>query len=436
MNSKNVIEINGKFYDTVSGQLVVEPFGATAPATAPAPQQSNHDNHVVSHTTATSVHTRQTIAKPAAQAASRPVRPSTAQSAVPAPQQPATETYHATRTTNHAHQIHQKVQVHSATEKTHVKPSAATHIKVQTSTHATGTHHTPHKQQTSSTLMRHAVTKPKPGLKKQLHAQTALAGKTPNLLVKKTSAYSVTPERVVRAQATPKSQQVSRFEQRTTSFSIPVALAPVPVMPAPDEQPEGGVPTTAGAPNPAPTNKPADMFEHAIQNANHFVDTKVHTRAFRKKRHQQVLSIAAASLALVVIAGFATYMNSPGLQFKLASVQAGLGTQAPDFAAAGFAYGGVRTERGTLTVGLKNGDSTLQLSQQNTNWSDTDLLREAKVGTDASGQPLYKTIDADGTTVYRFNDTSATWIKNGVWYQLSSPEPITSSQIRAVAQNS
>ncbi len=423
MNSKNILEINGKFYDTVSGRLVTDTVTAAPVATAPKPAKAVHTRlQTATKTPTMDIIRRQSKPAPAL---------STVKTVQAEPQKPVVPNHHPARSTSTKAQIHHKrAEIVPATSKPHVKPIAITASKQHKNEHAIAVHHKPHQPQSSVTLVRKAVPKPTPGFKKQINVQTALknASET-NLVVKKTSVYSVTPERVLRAQAVKQSEQISRFEH-SKAKTFPVSVAPIPVQPEPNN------PTEAGAPSPAPTNRPTDMFERAIQNASHFVDTKAHTKGIRKKRHQQVLSLTAASLALLLIATFALYQNTPGLQIKLASARVGFSTQLPQLENTGFAYGDVRTENGKLTLGLTEGNTTAQLVQQESNWSNADLLRQSQVGTDESGGPVYDVVKVGDTAVYRFNDSSATWIKNGIWYQLSSPTTLTDQQVKALAQNS
>src|SRR6185369_17839132 len=147
----------------------------------------------------------------------------------------------------------------------------------------------------------------------------------------------------------------------------PLAVQPVPV----PTKPEGEVPSGAPAPTPStkpPANTPTEkIFEQALMKANNFVDVRTHVHHFRKQTKRHLTSMAAGTLALVVIAGFAAYQNTPGLQFKVASLQAGVSTSVPNLKAAGFAYEGARSHDGKLTVGFSNEQGAYSLTQQTTN---------------------------------------------------------------------
>ena len=55
--------------------------------------------------------------------------------------------------------------------------------------------------------------------------------------------------------------------------------------------------------------------------------------------------------------------------------------------------------------------------------------------TNASGTPAYQVVLAGNTVVYRFNNTSATWVSGGNWYTLSGSSAISDGQVKAIVQH-
>jgi len=291
------------------------------------------------------------------------------------------------------------------------------------------THAHAHRPENAVTLMRSAVKRPEP--QPRSRAQSSLHHKVPSLIATKQSAYSIDEQRLARAHSTARSPHITRHAPERT-LHIPVTVAPLAVHPGPTKPETVAEPT---APAPQPTNKPFDMFEHAIANAGHFVDTQSRKHHFKKQTRRHVISMAAGTLALLVIAGFALYQNTPGLQFKVASIQAGVSTHMPNLQAAGFAYNGVKAGNGLLTVGFKGTGGAYQLVQQTTNWSGSDMIQN--VGSvDASGQPDYTTLHIGSTTVYRLGSSNATWVANGKWYTVSGNHSLSDQQVTAIVQNS
>lgn len=297
-------------------------------------------------------------------------------------------------------------------------------------THQVASHAKAHRPQSATTLMRSGVKRPAPSLKQQTTVQSSLQHKVPSLIATKRSAYSIDEQRLQRAQSTQRSPHIARHNS-AASMHIPVTFAPLHVQPVPVKPEQAKDPT---APAPVPTNKPVDMFEHAIANAGHFIDVKAHRAHFRKQTRRHLASVAAGTLALLVIAGFAVYQNSPGLQLKVASLQAGFSTNMPNFAAAGFAYSGVKAGDGKLTVGFSNDRGRYQLTQQATNWSGDDMIQNVS-STDASGSPDYTTMQVGNVSVYRFNNDDATWVANGKWYTVNGTGALSDTQIKNLVQN-
>jgi hypothetical protein len=287
-----------------------------------------------------------------------------------------------------------------------------------------------HKPETPKTLMRTAVKKPTPGFKQQATVQGSLQHKVPSLIASKPSASHIDPHRLSRASNVARSPHIARH-QNETARPIAVNFMPLQVQAAPNK-PDQTEP--AGAPAPQPTNKPLDIFEHAIANAGNFVDLQAHRTHFKRRTRRHIASMAAGTFALLVIAGFAAYQNTPGLQFKVASLQAGIATRMPNFQATGFAYNGVRAADGKLTVGLKGNGATYQLIQQTTNWSDQDMIQNIS-STDAGGNPDYSTISVNGTAVYKLANDSATWVSDGKWYQVTGTNPLNDTQLKSLVSN-
>ena len=391
MNSKSVIELNGKRYDAVTGVVVTSVAHApaiTAPAAPPKPPVKR-TRTIISDVVAVRRH-------PKSQATLAPASVRLAAKQVKSVTPPKT--------------------IGKSTTK---------------STAVLVNHTVAHKPQAAQTLMRAAVSKPEPGFKKQINVQTSLQHAVPSLIVKKLSASTITPERLERAKTVERSQKITKFDY-TNAHHVTPGIAHIPVQAAPDKPASEPV----AAPSPQPTNKPLDMFEQALVNATNFVDTKAHRAGFQKKARRHTASLAASTLALFIIGAFAVYQNTPGLQLKFAGMQAGFSTTMPNLKAAGFAYTGVSAHSGKLTLGLSDSNGQkYQLSQTTTNWSSTDMIQSISA-TDASGYPNYQTVTAGETPIYRFDNTSATWVKNGKWYQVTGTGSLTNDQVKALAQNS
>lgn len=406
MKSKTTIEVNGKQYDAVTGAVVADGSPIATP------RGHNIDGFFRSRTT--SVPTRK----------SPPVSDSITVLAAPSPRPQKTPARGVNHTKRHTPEAAKTVEVrvksgvhHSQKLTVRRTPIAPNHTKAV-------------KPQHSQTLMRTAVKPPKPSFYKQAGTQSTLQHAVPSLIVNKKSVVSVDSSRLARAQQTERSPRISHHTAEQPASLLPqfgpLAVQPVPV------KPEGHEPSTPPAPH--PDNKPTDMFEHALANANHFVDIQSQKLHFRKKARRHVASMAAGTLALFVIAGFAFYQNSPGLQFKVASYHAGVATHMPNLSATGFAYEGARAENGKLVVGLSGASGNYRLSQEATNLSAQDLIQNIGA-TDASGYPDYRSVQSDDVTIYRFSNTDATWVRNGTLYTVNGSGNLTDQQVESLVRN-
>lgn len=278
--------------------------------------------------------------------------------------------------------------------------------------------------------MRTAVKKP---ASQPIRVQAVIDDKTSGLqhsITPKLSVTAVSPIRSDRATHTPKSEKISRFGDNHVKTTVEPVFEHVPVKLAP-ETPEN---TEPAAPEPKRTNTP-DMFVRAIANASHFVDIKEHHAKQRRAATRHAISMATGFAALLVIAGFATYINMPGLQIKVAGIQAGVNAMQPNFEKAGFAYNGVQASEGKRVIGLQSNGHQYQLLERSTNWDGKTMIGTVS-SVSANGTPNYTPVQIGSDTVYRFSEKQATWVKNGTWYHLSGNAAISDMQLMALVQNS
>lgn len=415
METKKTIEVNGKSYDAVTGVLIKQA------ESAPSRRGQNIDGFFRSRTTVTPT------------AKTPPTSDTISVLAAPAPapkphKQPGRGVNHAKR---HAPQASKTVAIRVRSDVQHSQKLVVRRSPVVPN------HTRSVRPQSSQTLMRAAVKRPDPSFHKQAQTQATLQHAVPSLIVPKKSVVSVDESRLARAQQTTRSPLVAHHTPVQTAKVLPqfgpLAVTPLPSNPA--------APVPGMAPAPQPNNKPdeppkpTDIFEHALANANHFVDLQAHKARYNRKARQHVASMAAGTLALLVIAGFAFYQNSAGLQFKVASFHAGVATHMPNLKAAGFAYTGVKAEDDTLVVGFSGSNGSYRLSQQATNLSGQDVVNGLSA-TDASGNPDYTTIQAGGTTVYRFGADNATWVQDGTLYTVNGTGSLTDQQVKSLVKNS
>ena len=64
------------------------------------------------------------------------------------------------------------------------------------------------------------------------------------------------------------------------------------------------------------------------------------TKRSLKERFPHVFSVASASLALLILGGYLTYLNMPTLSVRVAAAQAGINTSYPDYRPDGYRLSG------------------------------------------------------------------------------------------------
>jgi hypothetical protein len=293
------------------------------------------------------------------------------------------------------------------------------------------THHVKHRvPKKSQTLMRSAVTKPEPSLRRKTKVTShthALTTKPEFRIVKKLSHPTVDVRRLRHAKQVPHSELIHRF-----------ADVGAPAMPA-GPSPRHAVKLPAHAPAihavqaPVTTSPSMDVFERALQRANSHHEQPVKpTRKHRtsKKSPKRIVSVAAGALAVLLLAGFIVVQNQANLTMRYAATKAGFAATLPGYKPAGYKAGKFSYSPGMVGVNFSNTSSGEQYSliQRESGWDSTTL-----VDTFVSGQAnTYKTVETAGRTIYLYGN-NATWVNGGVWYKVTSNGGLTTNDIVNIA---
>jgi hypothetical protein len=371
---QNVIELNGKRYDAITGAYL------------------GKANVIPKHITEQYIHGR------VVDGFVRPSRPAPKPQASPAEAKPKA-----------AQPMERKTMADVAARQ---HPSRTpVHVK----------HHQPEK---STTLMRRAIKKPefslKPAIKTQAPAE--IMAKPASAIAHKRSAYGVDPVRHQRAAEVNRHHAVRHFGHPTVhavSATVPV----IPVRPTPPV-------VAVRQPAPAPTKHHADIFEAAIAHATSHEQPAHKHRKHRSTRRKFVNALAVVGTFLV-IGGFVGYLNLPQLQLRVASVQAGFGASMPGYAPTGFALqDGVERSGSTVTLSFRSGDQAFRITQQPSNWNSQTLLDNTLALSDK-----YETVQKNGQTIYLYqNDgTNAAWVNGGVRYDLTGNADLSKQEIADIA---
>lgn len=328
--------------------------------------------------------------------------------------------------------VHKAPKVHKA-KKVHAQPkahnTASQHAAAKPVRNHTAAHAQRHKPQRAATLMRQSVRKP-------AHAQHHKAEKPAHIHDERTS------KRLERAQAVQKSQHIQRFPQHNATHQ-PAAKKAAPAKVAPVHK---TVHQTAHQTHAAPAHPPAPVSESERLVTNALKHARAHeaNQPFAKKPKKRLAhklgfkrrtaNMAMGALAALLLVGFFVYQNIPNLSMRLASNRAGFNAQLPDYQPSGFSQDNLVTySPGKVSVSFHSNsdDRRFNLTQQVSNWNSEALADNYLAANDKP----YQTYQEQGKTIYIYDNSSATWVNGGVWYQIEGKSSLTSDQLLKIASS-
>ena len=310
-----------------------------------------------------------------------------------------------------------------------------------------------HQPEHSKTLMRKVVAKPKVDMKPAIKttAPTEMMAKPASELAKqlekKTSVTQVNPVRLARASHVAKSHHIRKFERpRHEQFSqVAPVQRPRPAVAGNNAvRPMGQDFRRSAKPQPIASRsvaleqaaqrlkskqKATDMFEDAlIHAASH--EEPMHKASGKRATHRRRwVSVAAGIAAFLVIGGFITYLNMPGIELRVASMHAGFHAEMPSYKPTGYALvGGVKATDGMVQLTYRSGSSAYQITQVPSDWNSATLLDQ---NTEQRGAPE-QTIQSEGRIIYLY-DGSASWVDGGVRYEINGNANLTADDLVSLA---
>jgi hypothetical protein len=186
---------------------------------------------------------------------------------------------------------------------------------------------------------------------------------------------------------------------------------------------------SAHAPKPSHIIK-QETLQAALDNAPSKTDKPAKTKRTRKT--PRFVSIASASLALLLLGGYFTYLNMPNLSVRVAAAQAGINASYPEYRPDGYSLRGpIGYNEGQVTMkfAANAGPQGYTISQTKSSWDSSALLEnyvKEKVGAN------HNTVTERGLTIYTF-DNNAAWVNGGILYTINGDAPLSSDQIRRIA---
>ncbi len=151
------------------------------------------------------------------------------------------------------------------------------------------------------------------------------------------------------------------------------------------------------------------------------------------RRAPRVLSLASVAVALLLLAGYFTYINLPNLSVRVAAAQAGINASYPGYRPDGYRMVGVNYDTGSVSIkfAANAGPKNYTITQQQTSW-DSSAVKENYVQPNWGNDVVPYT--EHGLTIYA-HDGNAAWVNGGILYTISGDAPLSASQIRNIATN-
>ena len=238
--------------------------------------------------------------------------------------------------------------------------------------------------------------------------------------------------RISRAHSTDKSPMVTKFGGNSITNSIKKSIAHLPVVNAPVHH---------NSVNKVVNNE-LDRFEQALKKANSHMH-QLEKDAIKKVPFLKTVgfknrtaNLATMSFAFLLLVGFFAYQNSALLSIQVASHRAGISAKMPNYVPAG--YGANRTANAgdgkvSLAFHSNTDNKSFTLTQQASSWNSSSLLSNHVQKRNCT--TCYQTWQNEGKTVYIYDNSNATWVDGGIWYQIEGNASLTSDQLLRLAKS-
>lgn len=148
---------------------------------------------------------------------------------------------------------------------------------------------------------------------------------------------------------------------------------------------------------------------------------------------KRAVGFVASCSFLIIFFGYFVYINSPNLSIRVAAIQSGVNASLPQYSAKGYSLKGLAYFDGN-SVNLKyiNGEKFYKIKQAQTSWDSVALLEnyvQDKWDRD------YSTYQEKGLTIYKNRNNEATWVNNGVLYNIETNSNLSNEDIRKIASS-
>lgn len=161
--------------------------------------------------------------------------------------------------------------------------------------------------------------------------------------------------------------------------------------------------------------------------------------AHHARQHKQGISfgrrmtgLVAGSVALILFAGYLTYINVPNISVRVAAAQAGIDASYPGYHPDGYKLNGpVAYSDGQVRMqfAANTGNTEFTINQSRSNWDSSALLENY---VKQKSHDEYSTSQEKGLTIYNYGSNAA-WVSGGILYTIEGDAPLSPDQIRRIA---
>ncbi len=298
------------------------------------------------------------------------------------------------------------------------------------------THQAKRRIERSKTLMRSVVKKPST-LKTNSSSLNDID--SPKKQTKKIEHLSIhtDPKREQRAKNVNRSGLISKFG---ASVAKKTKYSPIPVAPEPKTHSVHAKPNETQAPKPTTAKTSESRFQSAVNGATSHTQPSPKRPSRRTKLAHKLrispglLNASFIVLTFIVIGGYFAYNNVPNLAMRLAATRSGIDGSLPEYHPAGFSMKGpIQYQPGQITIGFHSNsdDRNYTVTQRASKW-DSETLLENHV---ASNKRAYQTFQDKGKTIYIYDGDSASWVDNGIWYEVNGNTSLDTDQVLRIANS-
>lgn len=236
-------------------------------------------------------------------------------------------------------------------------------------------------------------------------------------------------------QTVTRSAMISKFGPRPVTKPAAVPVPP----PAPSRASASPRPHHVVRASRQPDIKPAtklsssELKRQLIAKRLAEVDSQAQPAEVKPKRRRGFTTtpIVSGAIALVLLAGYLTYLNMPQISVKVAAAQSSVAATYPGYQPDGYHLDGpVAYQPGEVELNFKANDGTaaFTVAQHNSTW-DSQAVYDNYV---AKQNQSYQINTRQGITIYTYGNNAA-WVNGGVFYTISGTAPLSNDQLLHIA---